>query len=133
MRMSPTRPTRRGAAAVEMALITPVLLALTMGIMDWAWFLVDYQQVLHASQAGVRTGAQTESGSDPAGKGETQAREVLAASYLGGVPDGATYTGTIINGNTLQLVVSVPFRPLVGMVPVPDLVRATALMRVEDM
>lgn len=123
---------RSGSAAVEFALILPVLLVLTLGIMDWSWYLIEYQKVLSAAQAGVRTGAQTSIDDDPAADAETAAKTVLDASHPGGIPSGTTYTAQIVDGNTVELAVSVPFEALVGYLLMPEGVSATARMRVED-
>jgi Flp pilus assembly protein TadG len=128
----PVTRVRRGNTSVEFALIVPVLLLLTFGIMDWVWYLVDYQAVMVATQAGVRTGSQTMLVDDPVAAAEEAAEVNLTASYPSGTPTGSTYEGVLVDGDTVSLTVSVPFEPLVGFVFTPDTVSSTSQMRIED-
>ncbi len=45
---------RRGAMAVEAALILPVLLLLTFGGIRWGWLYLKAQQITNAARVGVR-------------------------------------------------------------------------------
>lgn len=46
---------RRGAAAVEFAVISPVLVALLFGIIEYGWRFMARQTMVQASQVGART------------------------------------------------------------------------------
>ena len=54
---SPSRPTsvRRGAVAVEAALVLPVLLMLTFGLIEFGHYLYLQHMIKGAAQAGART------------------------------------------------------------------------------
>lgn len=45
---------RRGATAVEMAIIAPVLLAILFGIIEFGWYFMARQMVHNAASEGVR-------------------------------------------------------------------------------
>lgn len=45
---------RRGAAAVEVALVLPLLLLLTMGAIRYGWLFLKAQQITNAARAGAR-------------------------------------------------------------------------------
>jgi Flp pilus assembly protein TadG len=105
------RPRRnRGAAAVEFALILPLLITLVFGVVQFG-LLFNRQQALHASaREGARLAALPSS---------TQAEiETLALATLNGVPTATTPTVTIEPnvtrpcegrlGETVVVTVSVP-------------------------
>jgi Flp pilus assembly protein TadG len=50
------RERQRGAAAVEFALLLPLLMTLVMGAMDWGWFFFVHQRVVNAAREGARAG-----------------------------------------------------------------------------
>lgn len=52
-----TRDRHRGAAAVEFALVVPLLLLLVFGCIDWGWFFFLDQVVTNAAREGARRGA----------------------------------------------------------------------------
>lgn len=47
---------RRGAVAVEMALITPVLAAMIFGILEFGWLLTVQHTLVNAAREGARLG-----------------------------------------------------------------------------
>jgi len=48
---------QRGAAAVEFALVLPLLLTLVMGTIDWGWFFYIDQLCTNAAREGARAGS----------------------------------------------------------------------------
>jgi len=48
---------RRGAAAVELAIVTPVLLTMLFGIIEYGWVFTVRQAVVTAAREGARTAA----------------------------------------------------------------------------
>ncbi|HET6576664.1 MAG TPA: TadE/TadG family type IV pilus assembly protein [Fimbriiglobus sp.] len=81
-----TRPRRRGAAVVEMAVITPVLLMFIFGIIEFGRFIMIGQMSVNATREGDRYAVQADST-------PTQVKAV-AKQYLAGagVPDTAIST-----------------------------------------
>ena len=96
----------RGAAAVEFALVMPILLALVFGIIDFGRVYFTTSTLSHAAREGVRVVAL----GGTAGAGETRA--IAAASGVtgasaavdnGGVPAGDNYECTFGQPTTLTL------------------------------
>jgi Flp pilus assembly protein TadG len=85
----------RGAAAVEFALVLPILLLFVMGTIEWGWFFFTHQRVVNAAREGARAGTLV----PPPPNGTTaqmQSEAVDAAnSYLTAV--GLTATGVDAN------------------------------------
>jgi Flp pilus assembly protein TadG len=52
----PNRQRDRGAAAVEFALVLPILLLFLMGTIEWGWFFFTHQRVVNAAREGARAG-----------------------------------------------------------------------------
>lgn len=126
---------RRGASAIEFALVFPMMLVFTFGVMDWSWYLVQYQLVARSAQVGARSGAQTRLENSPGTVASARARTYLEAMSF--VPTGsATYTTTLnclaANNSLIRVAVTVPYAPLVGFVPTPPNVRSSITMRCEE-
>ena len=68
---SPTRPTHRGQATVELALLLPVVLALVLGVMQVGLVVRSQVQVTHAAREAARAVAVT---SDPSQAADAAAR-----------------------------------------------------------
>jgi Flp pilus assembly protein TadG len=87
----------RGAAAVEFAIVLPVLLALLCGTIDWGFYFFTREVVVNASREGARVGTlQFASGTDP----RDEARDA-AQDYLDGALPGAR-VATITTGSNAQ-------------------------------
>ena len=118
---------RRGASALEMAFILPILLLVLAGIMDWSMMLFQQMSVVVAAGRGARIAAGVAEREGPTALARASAEAWLArfgldpelaevSASLGGSGDAATITVTV----------SVPYRPLVGLIPMPD--RASAVV-----
>lgn len=135
--MGTMRTSRKGGAAIEFALVLPVLLFLVFGIVEYGWIFFQQANVLSAAREGVRLGvtvAQTAS-PDPASTASTRAVAVLNQYGM----DGATATITATNSGTspqetLTVDVVVPYDPLIGFVPTPGNLHAqmTMLLELQD-
>lgn len=55
MRSRLSRRHRRAAAAVEMAIVTPILLTMLFGIIEYGWLFTVRQGVITAAREGART------------------------------------------------------------------------------
>lgn len=51
-----SRPPRRGAVLVELALILPILLLLTFGVIEYGWLFLKYNETNDAARRGARLG-----------------------------------------------------------------------------
>ena len=56
-KMIRTRINARGVAAVEMAVVLPLLLLVTFGLMEYGWLFLKAQQVANAARQGARYAA----------------------------------------------------------------------------
>lgn len=128
------RRARRGAQAIEFALLLPVLMGVTSAIVDYGWY---YSQEL-AAIAAVREGARAGATNDPevttyCYAAETRVRSSLTAAGLDGT--GATVT-TKTSGTSPDQVITVSatvrFTRLMGLIPAPSQLRSTTTMRLEN-
>lgn len=53
---------RRALALVEMAIVMPLLILLTLGVLEYSWMFLKAQQITNASRAGARAGARIDAG-----------------------------------------------------------------------
>lgn len=130
--MSRTRQGRRGASAIETALILPVLLTLFGGTVDTAWYLYQRNALVDAAQAAARAGAVTGTQAEFAADASTAAAARLAAEGVD--PSQVTVTAEQSTGSTTMITVTLtlPFSPVVGLVPLPDSLSAAASAHYEN-
>ncbi|HVY37707.1 MAG TPA: TadE/TadG family type IV pilus assembly protein [Polyangia bacterium] len=129
-------PRRRegGAAAVEFALILPLLAAVLFGTLEYGWILLQKFNLANAVRDGVRQGvtvAQTAS-PDPRALAVQVARADLTKL---GVPSSsvaltATYAGSSPT-KTITLSADMTYRKLTGYVPTPSHLTYTMTMMLE--
>ena len=129
MRTSP----RRGAAAIEFALCASALFGILFATLDWGWWFYRRAQVLQATGEATRQAATLPQSSDPASTASTYVIENLEAQGISttAVSIPATQSGTSPS-EVLEVSVSLPFEPLLGLWPAPSTlsaVRSTYLER----
>lgn len=83
----------RGAAAVEFALVVPVLFILVFAVVNFGQILSARQAVSQAAAEGARAAAVTPVGEDPVTRGEAAIDQALEG--FGGCGDGADCDVTI--------------------------------------
>lgn len=118
---------RRAASALEVAFILPVVLLLLAGIMDWSWLLFHQMSVVVASGRGARIAAGVSESDDPEGAAARSVETWLGRFGLD--PDRATIQAQVDSASdpqTILVEVSVPYHPLVGLLPMPNQAAATA-------
>jgi Flp pilus assembly protein TadG len=60
-RLTNRQGTRRdGITVIEMAIIFPILLLITIGLIEYGWIFLKYQQVTNAARQGARVGARAD-------------------------------------------------------------------------
>ncbi len=72
----------RGAAAVEFAIVLPLLLLVLLGTIDWGYYFFCREVVVNASREGARAGSIVPSGSDPVPNAEAAALAYLTGGAL---------------------------------------------------
>jgi Flp pilus assembly protein TadG len=125
---------RRGAQAIEFALLLPVLMAVTSGIVDYGWY---YSQELSVISA-VREGARAAAVVDPTlttycSAADARLRSSLVAAGL----DGTAATITTKTSGTapdqlITITANVKFSKLLGLVPAPTALKSSVTMRLEN-
>ncbi|MEQ1502226.1 MAG: TadE family protein [Myxococcota bacterium] len=134
----PRRTGRRGGAAVEFALIAPVLFAMLSGIVEWGWYLFNLQLVLNAVADGTRAGARIPMSASPSPATVAHDRAAALLQSLGVVSSASTASAAVTvitsTGATPEVFVSVslPYTPLIGLIPTPATYSAQSTMRLED-
>ncbi len=119
--MGRRRSAQRGAAAIEFALVLPILIAIIVAIMDYGWFFTENSRVVAATREGVRLGVTyaTDETPTPQTAAANRINEVL--TDYGFDTSSATvtteYVGTAPE-QMLRVTVTLPYEPLVGMIPV---------------
>jgi Flp pilus assembly protein TadG len=123
----PRRWSRRGAATVEMAIVTPILLAMLFGIVEYGWVFMLQSNVTSATREACRVGILSYASTTDA---DTAIKNRLATAIAGtGLTEAnGGYTVTIAratganNVQTVTVTTSVPWSKasLVGGGVLPD-------------
>ena len=124
-----------GIAAVEFAIILPVLVAMLMGIIDWGFFFFYTESIVNAAREGARAGVVDQD--DPEGTAKGVAEDYLAAA---GIPDedagrNATAVTASEDGTDLDVTITMTtFSGLTGFLApplIPTGITYTSTMRLE--
>lgn len=121
---------RRGLVLVEAALVFPLLLLLTVGLLEYGWMFLQYQRITNAARHGARLGVLPD-----ATNAEVEA--AIAALMDAGGMAGSGYTVTFSPadiafpqpGETLRVTINVLYENIdLGMplVPLPTNLEASA-------
>ncbi len=124
---------RRGAAAIEFALVVPVLLLLLAGVIEWGWYLSREVAVIQAVREGALTGTLTREEDDPVTAGTARLRDVLATTGFDAA--GASCSGALTDtsiGRTITLQTSLRYVGLIPFIPTPTTLGAALTMRLVD-
>lgn len=124
----------RGAAAVEFALILPVLLAVVFGILEYGWIFYQQFNLASAVRDGLRQGvtvSQTAS-PDPRAASIEQAQADLQTTGIspGSVTLTAIYAGSSPT-KTMTLTATMTYNKLIGFVPTPTRLQYAMTMMLE--
>lgn len=138
MTASPRSRCRRGASAVEFALLMPVFVGIVFGLVEYSWLTFRTQEVAAAVQNGCRSSATIDPGLNERDMdlvlSAARSRMVTAYQHGGGTcadcVAAAVAVGTLPN-RAVQCSLSVPFDALTGFLPTPARVRVGAVSRLE--
>ncbi len=130
----PRRDRRRGAAAVEFALVLPLFVTVLFGVIEYGWVFYQNFNVASSVRDGLRVGvtvAQVAS-PDPKATAVKRTQDLLTAVGINpaSVTLNATYNGTPPS-KTLSLSASTPYKALIGFVPVPSTIAYSMTMLLE--
>lgn len=129
---------QRGVAAVEFAILLPVLCALILGMIDYGFFFFLNSTAVNAAREGARSGVVVTTGAaDAEAAAEAVATTYLAAANIdvGDCLNCASTVDAVVVGDNLEMTVTIdPYTPLTGFLPasaLPSRATHTSIMRVE--
>ena len=127
----------RGAAAVEFALVLPILLTFVLGPIEWGWFFFIHQRVVNAAREGARAGTLLYPPPKSTHLQGQTAAMTAAANYL--TATGLQNQGITVDSNYamadgslgIQVSINYPYQPLTGFLGglMPTHARTSAVMR----
>lgn len=121
---------RRGANAIEFALVMPVLFAIVTGMMDYAWVAMLRNGAMNAARIGARAGSITAQDDDPDGVAAAAAHERWSALGVGGDPTIVAFRSG--DPQLMAVRVTVDVSDTIGLVIGPSRVQVTAVEHMED-
>lgn len=138
--MMTRRKQRRGSYATEFFFTLPVFVGFVMGIVDYGWFFNQHMAVTMVARDAARATSleplPTAGGSDdPANAvGVPQCTVSLQAAGLptSGTPCACNLVGIGAPDQAVTCTVTVPFTPLLGLIPTPANLTAETTMRMEE-
>ncbi len=128
--MGARRDPRRGAHALEFALVLPLFVVLGLGTMEWGWFFFAQASVRSAVHEGCRAGAVTDPEGDPGPEAvaEDAIRDRLARVNILCADDADCAVDVNLTGNSpeefLDCTVDTEFQPLLDFGTMPTEVGA---------
>jgi Flp pilus assembly protein TadG len=126
---------QRGAAAVEFAIILPLLVSLVLGTIDWGYYFFVQQVVTNAAREGARVGTLYDPTSPGADALAVADAEATARSYLDGAGLAAAGATALAEPTGDAIVVTVTYTTgsltgFLDLIPLlPERARAIAEMR----
>lgn len=130
MRRLSKRDGRRGAAAVEFALVLPLFVAVLFGVIEYGWVFYQTFSVAAAVRDGLRVGVTVPQSASP----DMKAQSAATASLNGLGITTATVTAQmqgVSPSRTLSLSATMPYKPIIGFVPVPAKISYAMTMMLE--
>lgn len=136
-----TRSTgRRGASALEFALILPVFVALIAAVMDLSWLMFQRSALSSSAALGCRVGALVDPGQDDADwdqledSAELAILDALAATRAPCDPEDCSVVVRSFGtdpGRSLGCTIERTFRPLTPLIMNPFQIESTIVVRME--
>lgn len=123
--MAVRRQRRAGSNALEFALVLPVLMTLVTGIVDYSWYMFQKATVLSAVEAGSRSASLVPIASAPNEGFQVAATILQNEGFTGGTVTSDLLPGTFY----LQVTASMPFSPLIGLIPTPANINSALTVR----
>jgi Flp pilus assembly protein TadG len=126
----------RGMAVIEMALLLPLLLILTFGMIEYSWMFLKQQNITNTARAGVRIAATADSTNAEV---NAQVTSMMNSYGLGSSGYNVNITpgnvATAARGTMITVEITMPYAnaQITGMsiFPVPDTIRAAVTMEKE--
>lgn len=112
----------RGAAAVEFAIIAPLLFVLVFGIIDFGRALFTLNNLTSAVREGARFAAVRENPAGDAALIQQRVNDFLSTANIGGTVPTATVTVNSVGGLAESITVSIDNYTFVPLTPIATLV-----------
>lgn len=125
------RRLRKAAQVVEFALLFPVFLVMLAALADYGWFLSQHVGVTQAARDAARAGALAWGDQDPTLLAQAAAEATLDSWNIQGGQLDTTYVLDPDLGQLIEVSITVPFEPLLNLVPAPEHLDQTVIMRTE--
>ena len=127
---------RRGANAIEFALVLPVFLTIVLGMMEFSWAFFVRTAVITAVSDGCRAGAVVHPEDDWETEAEDQMNLVLQQYNINCEDESVSCDSIVTNEGdspeeALACRLEVNYEPLIGYVPVPTQVASEATILFE--
>jgi hypothetical protein len=129
---------RRGTTLTEFALWLPILFVLLSGMLDFTWFMNRYSVVQRATRDGARFGASlyenanVEAGALIEPQAEASTREILTLARMPCDEDCLVEaTVEFLPFKAVRVEVDYLFMPIVGLVPMPDMIHTEFVLAAE--
>jgi Flp pilus assembly protein TadG len=128
-----SRQKRSGAAMVEMAIVLPVLLILTLGLIEYGWVFLKVSQINQAARHGVRAAVRPDA---TAGIVQSNVSSLMTAAGIKSEDYTLTYTDLYVAvGQPVTVHISVNYDKLsltgTGFLPLPDKIQGRGTMAKE--
>ena len=128
------RDGRRGAAAVEFALVLPLLVTVLFGVIEYGWVFYQNFNVASSVRDGLRVGVTVAlaASPDPKASAIKKTQDLLTGVGINpaSVTINATYNGSPPS-KTLTLSASMPYKAIIGFVPAPSTIAYSMTMLLE--
>ncbi len=131
------RKTRRGTTLTEFALWMPIMLVLMSGMLDITWFMTRFHVVQRATRDGARIGASLFEGNAESGvviipEAEAATKEILELANMP-CDIGCLVTARVeyVPFKAVIVEVDYPHAPIVGIVPMPELIHTEFILAAE--
>jgi Flp pilus assembly protein TadG len=123
---------RRGANAIEFALVLPVLLTILFGTMDYGWYFFQRMGLTEAVSDAARAASVVAQEGNVQSTAQTQFNLTSTAMKVAGTPVVTAASSGVYPNQVVTVTATVPYAAIVGIVPTPPNVSASVTMRRED-
>lgn len=123
-----------GAAAVEFALILPVLLSVVFGILEYGWIFYQQFNLASAVRNGLRQGVTVSQTASPDPRASAIDKTKADLQTMGISPGTVTVTATYAGSmptKTMTLSAGMTYQKLIGFVPTPSRLQYAMTMMLE--